>query len=408
MSVAVVEIGTRYTKCGFAGEGAPRYIIPKNIRQVENLHQPRGKADHLSFDITKQSHQSVSGAYSGGLGCFKPKEPPSSSDDPVPCCKTLAEWKPIIRRHLDEVFFGLLLCDPKDKHVVVVEDLLSPTSFRQAVAETLFDDLHAASVAFVPSCAVALLPTGSETGLVCDFGGGEARVLPVVAGQPVLAAYQCSPMGAGLTAEVHGLISAEVGDRGVAVGPSQLEDLIGRFCVVPPTTATQIAALEHELVKLDVPEELNEWLRRRITLLKMLDEAALPVEECMVPGLGKISLAARAAAEHVLFGGDSEGTTAGSLVVDAVRKCPADVRKAVLGNLVVAGGYAMLPGMAARLVGDVEFHLAKETALQGLRPSLRLARPTFEPNCLAGSAGRCSARCWPMGRASRPAPRLIA
>ena len=70
-----------------------------------------------------------------------------------------------------------------------------------------------------------------------------------------------------------------------------------------------------------------------------------------------------------------------------VRKCPADVRKAVLGNLVVAGGYAMIPGMAARLVGDVEFHLAKEKALQGLRPFLRLSRPTFEPNCLGWVGG---------------------
>jgi hypothetical protein len=59
----------------------------------------------------------------------------------------------------------------------------------------------------------------------------------------------------------------------------------------------------------------------------------------------------------------------------------------VLGNLVVAGGYAMLPGMAARLVGDVEFHLAKETALQGLRPLLRLSRPTFKPNCLGWVGG---------------------
>ena len=85
-----------------------------------------------------------------------------------------------------------------------------------------------------------------------------------------------------------------------------------------------------------VPEELNEWLRRRITLLKMLDEAALPVEECMVPGLGKISLAARAAAEHVLFGGDSEGTTAGSLVVDAVR-CGA--RKVLRWRIAQGRGY---------------------------------------------------------------------
>jgi hypothetical protein len=140
MSVAVVEIGTRYTKCGFAGEGTPRHIIPKSMRQVENLHQPGGKTVNLSFDMSNQSHQSVSGAYSGGLGCappkhahdfldpwrpalrmtmvivmtdprttgvgFIPKEPPSSPAEPVRCCKTLTEWKPIIRRHLDEVFFG--------------------------------------------------------------------------------------------------------------------------------------------------------------------------------------------------------------------------------------------------------------------------------------------------------------
>ena len=43
-------------------------------------------------------------------------------------------------------------------------------------------------------------------------------------------------------------------------------------------------------------------------------------EDVTVPGIGRITAAARASPAQLMFGGDSEYNTVGSLVADAVQK----------------------------------------------------------------------------------------
>lgn len=126
------------------------------------------------------------------------------------------------------------------------------------MAETLFKDLQVASVLFCPGSALALLPSGIQTGIVCELGAEEVRIAPIYDGEPILAGYpplpphthashrtvRCSrlllplpaahgsgrcryvssPLGVGLTAELHSLIRQEVNaGGGHTLSQTQLE-----------------------------------------------------------------------------------------------------------------------------------------------------------------------------------------
>ena len=145
VKVPVIEIGAWYTKCGFAGDGAPKHIVFKNMPQKAFKPQmvptgaPRPYYDGLGL---VESGKALDADVKASRAAV-----PKSKDD----------WRPLIRPHLDEIFFQLLLCDPKDKQVIIVEDMLAPSSFRHAWAPAVLPTLCCAALPY--SCRA---PLGSK------------------------------------------------------------------------------------------------------------------------------------------------------------------------------------------------------------------------------------------------------
>jgi hypothetical protein len=79
---------------------------------------------------------------------------------------------------------------------MVVEGLLYHEDVRAALLHVLTRVLGAPSVTLQPAPVMAVVSTGRWTGLVVDVGHRDARVLPVVAGAPVMAALRVFPFAA--------------------------------------------------------------------------------------------------------------------------------------------------------------------------------------------------------------------
>ena len=77
------------------------------------------------------------------------------------------------------LYFKWLLVNPKDRRVVIVENVLGPTLFRETLAKVLFRHYEVSSVLFVPSHLVCLFSLGVRTGLVVDCGHKETTAIPV-------------------------------------------------------------------------------------------------------------------------------------------------------------------------------------------------------------------------------------
>merc|ERR1712002_482072 len=95
---------------------------------------------------------------------------------------------PLLVDFIHQLYFKWLLVNPKDRRVVVVENILGSTLFKETLAKVLFKHYEVSSVLFVPSHLVCLFSLGVNTGLVLDVGHKEATVVPVYQGVPILAA----------------------------------------------------------------------------------------------------------------------------------------------------------------------------------------------------------------------------
>ncbi|KAG8229891.1 hypothetical protein J437_LFUL009755 [Ladona fulva] len=152
-SAVVIEIGSAYTKCGFAGESSPRCIVESKVKI-----QDTGEERLIS------SYRNEEDLYN------------------------------LLLHFVHYLYFKHLLVSPKDRRVVIVESLLSPTPFRETLAKVLFHHYEVLSLFYVPSHLVSLYTLGVSTALVVDMGYKETVVIPVYEGVPILSSWEAQPL----------------------------------------------------------------------------------------------------------------------------------------------------------------------------------------------------------------------
>ncbi|XP_026687708.1 actin-related protein 10-like [Diaphorina citri] len=157
----VLDIGSKYTKYGIFGSFQPKGFIKSQVKdphtnKLRNLYEYKDADDLYGLLI----------------------------------------------EFIRKIFFKYFVTSPKDKRIVVVESVLTPTVWRNTLAKVLFKHYEVLSLLYVPSHLVSLCTLGVNTGLVLDIGYSEATLLPVYEGVPVLCAWKDLSLG-GQSVEAH-------------------------------------------------------------------------------------------------------------------------------------------------------------------------------------------------------------
>jgi len=314
----VIDIGYRYTKFGFVGEFTPRCIIPSEVKS------------------------SVDG---------KVRK--------VWCYQNEQELYSILVDFIHLLYFQRGLVSPKDRNVIIVESLLTPTIFRDVLARVCFQHYEVSSIMFVPSHLVALCALGVRTALVVDVGHKEVQVVPVVEGVPVLSAWQSQPLGSEavesrLKARLYETASKSgAGDASCKIietlPESVIEDIKVRCCfVTTPERGKQI--FDENPPK---PPPSMEYIVRGQQIIQ-------------IPGT------LRESAYEVLFERDNDEASLPNLMLDAILKCSIDARKPLAENILFTGGTVMAPGFKSRVMKELKALLESELYVN------RLAIRTFK------------------------------
>mmetsp|Transcript_15726 Transcript_15726/g.37509 ORF Transcript_15726/g.37509 Transcript_15726/m.37509 type:complete len:403 (-) Transcript_15726:27-1235(-) len=318
--LVVLDVGSQFTKCGFAGEGAPRHIIAS---------------------------------------------PPLAKDEDG-----------LLDRHLRTVFLKLLQVYPKDRKVLLCENLVAAESSRRRVASLLFEALQIPSIVFVPSALLCMYASGASSGLVLEMGYSETAVLPIIDGIALAHAASFGPLGA---AKVHACIQdlATKGDEikvengtAAALTLGDLDDILVRGCFVQPSE----------------PELTEAWL-----------ESVQPVQFVVPSGLDvTLSPFARRQVCEVLFGGAvgdavEPELSLTTMLLDTLLQCAVDTRPIIAHHLVLAGGLANLCGLADRLMKQLNLQVEQDATYGPIRALVRtkltIAPPLFPPSCAAWVGG---------------------
>ncbi|KAF2363648.1 Actin family [Trinorchestia longiramus] len=309
-TAVIFDFGTAYTKVGFAGEAGPRAIVTSTVGYVDAWRHERVFESLESFIFRRR-----------------------------------------IIRFIRYLFVRCLLVNPKERRVVVVDNVLGPTCIKEIIAAVLFRQFEAVSVAFVPSHLVSLLTLGEPTGLMVDMGYSEVSVIPVYEGVTVLEAWQALPLGSKAIQENLKELLIErgsvVGEDGKEVSlkeehvelltPQKLEDIVVKCCFV--TTPERSERLQ-----------LNKKDRS--------NEPPPPPPEVLYPLSGAITLkipgTVREMAAEILFEKDADNLCLSNIIMDAIVKCPVDTRRDMAASLVMIGGTASLMGLKKRVLQELQ------------------------------------------------------
>lgn len=195
-NIVVLEIGNRRVKAGFAGDAAPRCIVPAEFgwqrvartpslyfgggpRSSEssskeeteesiyhNLWNLRDMADHEET-LAASSTESTSSASTENL------------KDPWYKSRPLKRFETVLEVILVHIFSMELLVDPRQQRVAIVENPMWPSTLRESIAKVCLKHLHVGSIVFLESPVLDLIAAGLRSGIVVDVGWEETTVYAV-------------------------------------------------------------------------------------------------------------------------------------------------------------------------------------------------------------------------------------
>uniref|UniRef100_A0A8C3G5Q1 Actin related protein 10 n=1 Tax=Cyclopterus lumpus TaxID=8103 RepID=A0A8C3G5Q1_CYCLU len=329
----VIDLGAAYTKCGFAGETGPRFIIPSEIRKPGQQQAIKV----VQYNINTE------------------------------------ELYVILKEFIHLLYFRHLLVNPRDRRVVIIESILSPSHFRETLTKVFFKQFEVPSVLFAPSHLMAVMTLGINSALVMDCGHTETLVLPVYECTPILPAWEALPLVCDFacwctTLRTHVLFT--------------LANLIALFARLFPAVRTCFVSDLQRGLKIQEAKFNLDGTAERPAPPPDVDYPLDGEKILHVKGSIRDSLM------EILFEQDNEEKSVATLILDALVKCPIDTRKVLSENLVVIGGTAMLPGFLHRLLAEIRLLVEKPKYSSVLASkSLRIHAPPAKPNCTAWLGG---------------------
>ncbi|KAK2864086.1 hypothetical protein Q7C36_003240 [Tachysurus vachellii] len=345
-TAVVIDLGAAYTKCGFAGENGPRFIIPSEI-QRPGLQQP---IKVVQYNINTE------------------------------------ELYTNLKEFIHTLYFRHLLVNPRDRRVVIIESILCPSHFRETLSRVFFKHFEVPSVLFAPSHLMSIMTLGVNSALVMDCGYTETLVLPVYEGIPILSAWEALPMGGkAIHVELASLLTEQCTvDTDLSTGQS-LPAILG---TIPEEVVEDVK------VRTCFVSDLQRGLKIQEAKFNMdgTAERPAPPPDADYPLDGRkilhIKGSIRDSVAEILFEQDNEEKSVASLVLDTLVKCPIDTRKVLSENLMVIGGTAMLPGFLHRLLAEIRLMAEKPKYRDALATkSFRIHSPPAKPNCTAWLGG---------------------
>ncbi|XP_056620488.1 actin-related protein 10 [Triplophysa dalaica] len=343
-TAVVIDLGAAYTKCGFAGETGPRFILPSEIKRPGSQEAVRV----VQYNINTE------------------------------------ELYNVLKEFIHLLYFRHLLVNPRDRRVVIIESILCPSHFRETLSRVFFKHFEVPSVVFAPGHLMSIMTLGVQSALVMDCGYTETLVLPIYEGIPILSAWEALPLG------------------GQALH-KELRSLLCEQCTVDagaglrlPTDRSSISedVVEDIKVRTCFVSDLSGGLKIQEAKFNMDGSAERPAPppDVEYPLDGQKILhvkgSIRDAVAEMLFEQDNEEKSIATLLLDALVKCPIDTRKVLSENLVIVGGTAMLPGFLHRLLAEIRSLVEKPKYCDALATkSFRIHSPPAKPNCTAWLGG---------------------
>ncbi|XP_078046717.1 actin-related protein 10 [Augochlora pura] len=260
------------------------------------------------------------------------------------------------------LFFRYVVITPKDARIMILESCLTPSQFRETLAKVLFRHFEIGSLMFLSSHLATISTLGTNTALVLDVGYKEATLIPIYEGVPILKAWQALPL-AGKAVHMHLMDCLKESLPNMNITEKVVEDIKVRTCFVTTLERSNKLGTEEALVP---PPAVTYH----------------GVKNIIIPG------EVREKAYEILWQRDRDNLCIPAMILDAILKCPIDIRRTLAENILLIGGTTMAKGFVSRLKSELLTLVKSNVYSEKLKIQVfKFHTAPSKPNCTAWLGG---------------------
>eukprot|EP00048_Salpingoeca_helianthica_P014474 m.221864 g.221864 ORF g.221864 m.221864 type:complete len:415 (+) comp15904_c0_seq1:60-1304(+) len=332
LPACVVDVGTGYTKLGYAGNSEPQFIFPSAIavKDVPKIGAvaPKGVED-LDFYIGDEAID----------------QPGYATRYPVRH-GIIEDWD-LMEKFMEQVIFKYLRAEPEDHYFLMTEPPLNTPENREYLAEIMFESFNVPGLYIAVQAVLALAASWTSrhvgertlTGTVIDSGDGVTHVIPVAEGYVIGSCIKHIPVaGRDITAFVQQLLR----DRETGIPPEQsmfvAKAIKERYSYVCPDIVKEFQKYDLEGAK---------WIKQ-YNDIHPISKKPYQIDVGYERFLGPEIFF------HPEFSNPDFTDSISDTVDNVIQACPIDVRRGLYKNVVLSGGSTMFKDFGKRLKRDVQ------------------------------------------------------
>uniref|UniRef100_A0A3Q0R5C0 Uncharacterized protein n=1 Tax=Amphilophus citrinellus TaxID=61819 RepID=A0A3Q0R5C0_AMPCI len=308
----VLDTGSGLMKAGFADQHLPNVIFPTIIGVPKYEEILNGSLEREAYIGHDAQHM---------RGVLTLKHPMKNG--------IIHNWDEMekIWHHT----FQQLRVEPEDHPVLLTEAAMNPLKNREHMVEIMFECFNVPFTYVAMQAVLALYAAGRTTGVVFDSGNGVSHSVPVFEGYSLPHAVQRFPL-AGLDVTMH--LKKLLQEQGVCMRTTAEEEIVREMkekcCCV---------ALNYE----DELSQGGSSCREMHYTMPDGQIVALGTERFRAPEI---------LFKPELIGRDHYGMH--ESIFKSVLSADIDLRRCLLGNIVLSGGNTLLPGLPERLQAEIK------------------------------------------------------
>nr|ACO10729.1 Actin-related protein 3 [Caligus rogercresseyi] len=329
----IVDVGTGYSKIGFAGNKEPQFVIPSAIAVKETAK--------VGDDATRRLATGVE-----DLDFYIGDEALAATGYAVkyPVRHGVVEDWDLMEKFMEQVIFKYLRAEPEDHHFLLTEPPLNTPENREYTAEIMFESFNIPGLYIAVQAVLALCSSWSAkkmttTGLVVDSGDGVTHIIPVVDGYVIGSCIKHIPIaGRSITNFIQTLLR----EREIGIPPEQSLE-----------TARAIKE-KYCYVCSDIAKEFNKYDTDLNKFIKTYEGVNSVTKKPFNVDIGYERFLGPEIFFHPEFVNPDFMVPISESVDTCIQNCPIDVRRCLYGNIVLSGGSTMFKDFGRRLERDLK------------------------------------------------------
>jgi len=319
----VLDQGTGFTKCGFAGQNFPEHtfqsIVGRPILRTEERGGAAG-ATGLPTDLGDIVVGDLASQYRTLLQISQPVEH-----------GIIKNWEDMMELW-NYTFFDKLKTDTRGKKILLTEPPMNPLKNRERMCQIMFESYGFQGVYVAIQAVLTLYAQGLQTGVVVDSGDGVTHIVPVYDGFSL----------------PHLTKRLDVAGRDVTRYLIKLLLLRG-YAFNRTADFETVRQIKEKLCYVSYDLELDKKLAEETTVL--VESYTLPDGRVIKVGPERYEASECLFQPHLV---DVEQPGMAEMLFNTVQAAPVDVRSDLYKHVVLSGGSSMYPGLPSRLEKEMK------------------------------------------------------